>query len=67
MSVITWVFTLLITGFAIGLVLGVIILRMDRHRKRSSRTLSIKDGITLQYDCSSPGIYERIREVLDGK
>ncbi|RPI94726.1 MAG: hypothetical protein EHM40_00940 [Chloroflexi bacterium] len=67
MSVIILVFVMLVSGFTVGLVTGLIILCIDRHRKRSSKTLHFKDGITLEYDCSPPAIYERIRAFFDGK
>jgi len=58
---ITLVLTVLIAGFVIGLVIGLIFLGIDRRRKKTSRILNVKDGITLEYDCSQPGIYETIK------
>jgi hypothetical protein len=67
MTIITLVLTMLIVGFATGLVAGFIILCIDRHRKRISKTLNLKDGIILEYDCTHPGIYEKLRAFFDGK
>ena len=66
MMIITLVLTMLFAGLAIGLVMGLIILWIDRHRKKT-RTLNVKDGITLEYDCSQPGIYETIKAFFDGR
>lgn len=65
--IITPVLTTLVTGLALGLVIGFVILCVDRRRKKSTKTLYIKDGITLEYDCSMPGIYEKIRDVITDK
>lgn len=67
MMIFTPVLTTLVTGLALGLVIGLVILCVDRRRKKSKKTLYIKDGITLEYDCSMPGIYERIRALIDDK
>jgi len=64
---ITVILSVLATAFVVGLVLGFICLCIDRRRKKSTRILTLKDGITLEYDCSGPGIYETIRAVIDGK
>ena len=64
---ITLVFTILIAGFAVGLVMGFIFLCIDRRRKKHTRILSVKDGITLEYNCSQPGIYETIRAFFDSR
>jgi len=64
MTIVTLILTMLIVGFAIGLTMGFIILCNDRHRKRSSKTLNLKDGITLEYDCTHPGIYEKIKGIF---
>jgi hypothetical protein len=67
MSIITWVFIMLIVGFTLGLVVGLIILCIDRRRKKTTRILSVKDGITLEYNCSPRGIYETIRAFIEDK
>jgi hypothetical protein len=61
------VLAMLIAGLAVGLVMGLIILCVDRRRKKRTRILDVKDGITLEYDCSLPGIYESIRAFFEGK
>jgi hypothetical protein len=58
---------MLIAGFTVGLMVGLMILCIDRHRKRSSKILDVKDGITLEYDCTPPGVYERMRVFFDDK
>jgi hypothetical protein len=63
----TSVFTMLIAGFTTGLLIGFMLLCIDNHRKKGTRILNVKDGITLEYDCSPPGIYERIRALLDDR
>lgn len=67
MSILAWILITLVASFIVGLVAGLILLCMDRHRKRSSRTLNLKDGITLEYDCTPPGIYERLRAFLEDR
>ena len=61
---ITLVLAMLIAGLAIGLLVGFMLLCFDRHREKNTKILNVKDGITLEYDCSQPGIYERIRAFL---
>jgi len=65
--IITVVLTMLVAGLIIGTALGLIILCIDRCRRKSTRTLNVKDGITLEYDCSPPGIYESIKTFLDDR
>lgn len=64
---ITLVLSTLFAGLAIGLVIGFICLSIDRSRKKPRRILNIKDGITLEYDCSQPGIYEKIKDFIDDR
>ncbi|MEW6404285.1 MAG: hypothetical protein AB1649_21005 [Chloroflexota bacterium] len=66
MTVLTTVLLMLVAGLAVGLMAGFVILCIDRHRK-STRILNVKDGITLEYDCSAPGIYERVKAILNDK
>jgi hypothetical protein len=61
------ILSVLVVAFIIGLVMGFICLSIDRHRKKSTRILNLKAGVTLEYDCSQPGIYETIKAVIDGK
>jgi hypothetical protein len=64
MTVIATVLIMLVTGLLVGLVAGFAILCIDRRRK-STRVLNVKDGITLEYDCSHPGIYQRLKEIIN--
>jgi hypothetical protein len=66
MTVIATVLIMLVTGLAVGLLAGMIILCIDRRRK-STRVLHVKDGITLEYDCSPQGIYEKLKEIVSDK
>jgi hypothetical protein len=61
------ILSILFAGFAVGLVMGLTFLWMDRHREKRTRMLNIKDGITVEYDCSHPGIYETIKSIIDAK
>jgi hypothetical protein len=56
---------MLFAGLTIGLVTGLIILGIDHCRKRRSKVLYIKDSITLEYDCTPPGIYQKIRTIFE--
>jgi hypothetical protein len=51
----------LVVGLAVGLVMGLIFLCIDRRRKGITKVLNVKDGITLEYECSPRGIYDSIR------
>jgi hypothetical protein len=67
MMILTLVITMLFAGLVIGLVAGLIVLRIDRRRKKITRTLNVKDGIILEYDCSQPGINETIKAFFEGR
>lgn len=64
MIILTQMLITLGIGILVGTAVGVAILSIDRHRKRDTRVINIKDGITLEYDCSQPGIYDRLRELI---
>jgi hypothetical protein len=57
---------MLIVGFVVGLLVGFAILCIDQRRKHTKK-VDLKDGITLEYDCSQPGIYERIKAIFDDR
>jgi len=61
------ILSVLAAAFIVGLVMGFICLSIDRHRKKNTLILNLKGGVTLEYDCSRPGIYETIKAVIDGK
>jgi hypothetical protein len=64
MTIITLVLIMLIAGLVVGLLVGFAILCIDQRRKHT-KIVDLKDGITLEYDCSQPGIYERIRAFIN--
>jgi uncharacterized membrane-anchored protein YhcB (DUF1043 family) len=64
---ITIVLSVLAIAFVVGLMMGFICLRIDRRRKKDTKTINVKDGITLEYDCSRSGIYETIKAFIDGR
>lgn len=64
MVILTQMFFTLVIGIILGTAAGLAILSIDRHRKKITRVINIKDGITLEYDCSQPGIYERLKELI---
>jgi hypothetical protein len=63
MVILTQMFMMLVIGSVVGTATGLLIRFIDR-RKKITRVIDLKDGITLQYDYSQPGIYERLRELL---
>ena len=64
MNFLTYMLITLFLGIILGTIVGLAILSIDRHGKRVTRVINIKDGITLEYECSQPGIYERLRELI---
>jgi len=58
------IFAVLVTGFLVGLVGGLVILSVDHGKGKVVRKINIK-GITLEYNYSKLGIYESLRALID--
>jgi len=66
-SILQFIITALVVGFVVGLFIGLKCLASDLKRQRRTKILDVKDGIKLEYDCSEPGIYDTLRELIAGK
>lgn len=62
--ILTQMFITLGIGILVGTAVGLAVLSIDRHRQKITRVINMKDGISLEYECSRPGIYERLRQLI---